>query len=173
MSDKIGDILVRLEFYSEGDALDFKNTGRAVLLVEDGVASLPLPRGDKGEKGDKGDPGGKLTPDLITDEPTDSEALAKLQARSEGWRQKNSYPNGFFAINKQTRSGFFWTRGGWVVLPDVFGANSEIAPGEFSKPVHFKPVPLEPSNPKEGAVMYFHNGELKVRKQDGTVKILA
>jgi hypothetical protein len=33
---KIGDITTRLAFYTEGDALDFQKTGRAVLVVEDG-----------------------------------------------------------------------------------------------------------------------------------------
>ena len=50
----IGDLTARLEFRYENDPLDFLKTGKGYLVVDDKVANVPLPRGEKGEKGDTG-----------------------------------------------------------------------------------------------------------------------
>ena len=169
MADKIGDFLVRLDFYSEADALDFEKTGRAVLVVEDGLANMPLPKGDKGKKGDRGEPGSSLRPDLILDEPTDSLALEKLQERSVTWRTGDIDRDGYFALNKPTKSGFFYTRGGWAVIRDVFGGQSEIVAGEFTMPTTFTNVPTEPPAPINGVTLFAQAGSLKLKKSNGTV----
>lgn len=170
---KVGDILTRLEFYTEGNALDYQSTGRAVFVVEDGVGNLPLPAGPQGDQGPKGDPGGKLTPDLILQEVSDGAALTKLQSRSATWRTGNINMDGYFAINEPTGSGFFYTRGGWAIYRDVFGANTEITPGEFDLPVQFNNVSEVPPTPASGVVMYAEAGDLKVKKADGTVVKIA
>lgn len=170
---KVGDILTRLEFYTEGDALDFQKTGRAVFVVEDGVAELPLPAGPQGEQGEPGEPGGKLAPDLILQETTDGLALSKLQDRSATWRTGNIDMNGYFAINEPTGSGFFYTRGGWAIYRDVFGANTEISPGEFDMPVQFNNVEEAPPAPASGVTLFAESDSLKVIKPDGTVVVIA
>lgn len=170
---KIGDITTRLVFYSESDALDFKKTGRAVLVVEDGVAELPLPAGEDGKPGPAGPKGDPLRPDLVLDETTDSAALAVLQQRSSTWRTTGVDRTGFFALNKPTKSGFFYSRSGWSVIRDIFGGASEITAGEFLMPTYFRNVDAEPEAPADGCVVYSSNNELKVKKADGTVVKLA
>ena len=51
MADQVSDIVARLTFTMDGDALDFAKTGRGVLVVEDRHANIPLPKGDKGDPG--------------------------------------------------------------------------------------------------------------------------
>lgn len=168
----VGDILARLEFKTEGDALDFQKTGRAVFVVEDSIGNLPLPAGEKGDDGEKGDPGGKLSPDLILQETTDGLALQKLQERSATWRGGSIDMNGYFAINEPTNSGFFYTRGGWAIYRDVFGANTEITPGEFTLPVTFNNVSEAPEAPSSGVVLYAEGDSLKLKKPNGSVVTL-
>ncbi len=170
---KVGDILTRLEFYQEDDPLDFQRTGRAVLVVEDGVAELPLPAGKQGEPGPRGVSGSSLRPDLVLDEATDGEALDVLQARSTTWRTGGIERDGYFALNKPTKSGFFYTRGGWSIIRDVFGGQSEIVAGEFTFPVKFEDVLVEPTTPVGGVTLFSQTGSLKVKKPDGTVVTLA
>lgn len=170
---KIGDITTRLAFYTEGDALDFQKTGRAVLVVEDGVAELPLPAGKQGNPGPKGDPGSSLRPDLILDETTDSAALGVLQRYSSAWRAAGTDREGFFAINKPTKSGFFYSRSGWTVMRDIFGGSSELVAGEFTLPAYFRNVAAAPEAPADGVVLYSEDNKLKVKKTDGTVVELA
>lgn len=172
MADSIGDILVRLSFFNEGDALDFKNTGRAVLVVEDGVAELPLPKGEQGPAGERGPAGAPLRPDIILDEKDDSMALEKLKSRGAEFRAKGVGYQGYFALNKPTMSAFFYTRGGWVVVRDIFGGRTEITAGEFSLPVKVNFVEEEPPTPIGGITLFAHNGELKIKKPDGSVKVL-
>lgn len=50
----VGDLTARLEFRYENDPLDFLKTGKGYLVVDDKVATIPLPTGEKGEKGDTG-----------------------------------------------------------------------------------------------------------------------
>lgn len=172
MADTVNDFLVRLEVHTEGDGLDFQETGRGVFVVEDGVGNMPLPRGEKGETGEKGDPGGRLTPQLIMQEVSDGAALTKLQERSQTWRTGNVNRDGYFAINQPTGSGFFYTRGGWVIYRDVFGANSEVVAGEFDLPVTFANASEEPEAPSSGVTMYAQGNELKIKKPNGTVVTL-
>lgn len=172
MADKIGDFLVRLDVYSEADPLDFRNTHRGVFIVEDGVAELPLPKGDKGEQGDKGDPGPPLRPDLVLDETTDGKALTKLQERSGAWRRNGMVKKGFFALNKQTKTGFFYSRGGWVTIPDIFSGAAELSPAEYNLPVKFTNVTVEPATPTDGIILYAQNNQLKMKTPSGTVKVL-
>ena len=73
----VGDIIARFRWMSEPDALDFEKTGRMVLVVEDGVMQVPLPRGKQGESGPSGPRGSSLRPDLVLDEETDGAALLK------------------------------------------------------------------------------------------------
>lgn len=170
---KIGDITTRLTFYTESDALDFQKTGRAVLVVEDGVAELPLPAGGKGDPGPRGEPGSSLRPDLILDETTDSAALDVLQRYSSSWRAAGTDRDGFFAINKPTKSGFFYSRSGWAVMRDIFGSNSEIIAGEFTLPTYFRNVKAAPETPSDGVVVYCEGNTLKAKKTDGTVVEIA
>lgn len=170
---KVGDILTRLEFYTEGDALDFQQTGRLVIVAEDGVAELPLPKGPPGETGPRGPSGSSLRPDLVLDESTDGNALQRLQERSTTWRTGTVDREGYFAINKPTGSGFFYSRGGWTVLRDIFGGNSEIVAGEFTFPVFYRNVDAEPATPIGGVAVYAEGDSLKAKKPDGTVVTLA
>lgn len=170
---KVGDILTRLEFYTESDALDFQKTGRLVIVAEDGVAELPLPKGPQGDDGPRGPSGSSLRPDLVLDEETDGEALTKLQERSVTWRTGSVDRDGYFAINKPTGSGFFYSRGGWTVLRDIFGGSSEIVAGEFTFPVFYRNVEAPPATPIGGVVVYSEAGSLKAKKPDGTVVTLA
>lgn len=50
----VGDLTARLEFRYENDPLDFLKTGKGYLVVDDKVATIPLPTGEKGEKGETG-----------------------------------------------------------------------------------------------------------------------
>lgn len=171
MAEKIGDFLVRLDVYSEGDPLDFRNTHRGVFVVEDSMANLPLPKGDRGEKGEKGDPGGPLRPDLVLSEPTDGEALKKLQRQSSGWRRnKEAKEKGYFAINAPTKSGFFYTRGGWVIIRDIFSGAAELAPAEYESPVTFKNVTKEPPAPTNGVTLFAQGNVLKAKLPNGSVR---
>lgn len=172
MADQISDIITRLTFTMDGDALDFAKTGRGVLVVEDRHANLPLPKGDKGDKGDPGSPG-NLKVDLVLSEKTDSDALVALRARSTGWTALDNSKIGFFALNEPTRSGFFFSRGGWVIVRDVFGASSEIAPGEHTQPVLHKNVANHPSPSAEGVKVYSLAGRLYALRPDGTRVTLA
>lgn len=168
----VGELIARLEFKTEGDALDFQRTGRAVFVVEDGVGHLPLPAGPRGTPGPKGDPGSRLTPNLIMQELTDGAALTKLQTLSQNWRNGEINRDGYFAINEPTGTGFFYTRGGWTTYRDVFGANSEIAPGEFELPVFFKNLASEPPAQAGGVTLFSQGNLLKIKKPDGTVVTL-
>lgn len=171
MAEKIGDFLVRLDVYSEGDPLDFKNTHRGVFVVEDRMANLPLPKGDKGEKGEKGDPGGPLRVDLVLSEPTDALALQKLQQRSGGWRRsRNQKDKSYFAINAPTKSGFFYSRGGWVIIHDIFSGAAELTPAEYESPVTFKNVTTEPPTPTNGVTLFAQGNGLKVKLPNGSVR---
>lgn len=169
----VGDVMVRLKMYMESDALDFQKTGRAVLVVEDGVAELPLPQGKPGRNGDPGPAGSSLRPDLVLDEESDSAALEVLRRYSANWRATGADRRQFFAINKPTKSGFFYNQAGWTIMRDIFGANSEIAAGEFTFPTLFRNVAREPVTPIDGVVVYAQEGVLKVKKADGTVKTIA
>lgn len=170
---KVGDILARLEFYTEGDALDFQNTGRLVIVAEDGVAEIPLPTGPRGKEGPRGPAGTTLIPQLILDEPTDGQALDRLQARSTTWRTGSIDRDGYFAINKATMTGFMYTRGGWSLIRNIFGGQGEIVAGEFNLPVTYNNVESEPSTPIGGVTVYAQGGVLKAKKPDGTVVTLA
>lgn len=167
MAGTIQDVLVRLTAFDESDPLDFKNKRRAVFVIEDGMANLPLPKGDKGDKGDAGPKGDPLKPDLIIDYPTDSEALAYLGTRTTGW---DSSKTGYFVINKTTKSGFFWQNGGWAVIPSLFTSS---AAGEFTIPTLFRNVASAPATPSTGVVVYAEGNSLKAKKSDGTVVTLA
>ncbi|MDD2326589.1 MAG: hypothetical protein PHW63_11465 [Alphaproteobacteria bacterium] len=172
MADQVSEIAARLVFTMDGDALDFAKTGRGVLVVEDNAASLPLPKGDKGDRGDKGDPG-NLKVDLVLDEVTDSAALAVLRTRSVNWTALDESKIGFFALNEPTRTGFFFSRAGWVTVRDVFGANSEITPGEFTRPVLYKDREQHPTASVGGVTVYSLGGRLYALRPDGTRVTLA
>ena len=172
MADQVSDIVARLTFTMDGDALDFAKTGRGVLVVEDRHANIPLPKGDKGDQGEKGDPG-QLKVDLVLDEKSDSDALGVLKRRSASWTALDRSKVGFFALNEPTRSGFFFTRGGWVIVRDVFGASTEIAPGEFSQPVLYADVADHPTASAEGVQVYSLAGRLYALRPDGTRVTLA
>lgn len=172
MADQVSDIVARLTFTMDGDALDFAKTGRGVLVVEDRHASIPLPKGDKGDKGDPGKPG-HMRVDLVTDETTDVKALEVLKRRSATWSALDQDRVGYFALNEPTRSGFFFTRGGWVLVRDVFGSSSEIAPGEFSQPVLYANVAAHPTASAEGVQVYSLAGRLYALRPDGTRVTLA
>lgn len=168
----LGDILVRLRFSEDGDALDFKKTRRAFLLVEDGVAELPIPSGPPGKEGPQGPPGSSLAIDLVLDEESDNMALEKLRDRTSRMRAIGTPIKQFFAINKVTKTGFVYTRGGWVMLRNLFGDRGEIAPGEFNMPAKFNFVENEPATPVGGIVVYAHGGQLKMKNSAGQVKVL-
>lgn len=171
---KVGEILARLSFMQESDVLDFAKTGRAVLVVEDNQANLPLPAGPAGPQGPKGEPGSALRADLVLDEETDSVALEKLNTRSRAWSREDVRFQGYFAINKPTKSGFMFTRGGWVVIRDIFGSSTELIPAETTLPIIFDSVTVEPSAPEDGKVALFaQDGKLMVKFSNGTTKVLS
>lgn len=172
MADQVSDIVARLTFTMDGDALDFAKTGRGVLVVEDRHASIPLPKGDKGDPGEPGKPG-RMRVDLVVDETTDAKALEVLKRRSASWSALDQEKVGYFALNEPTRSGFFFTRGGWVIVRDVFGTGSEIAPGEFSQPVLYANVAAHPTASAEGVQVYSLAGRLYALRPDGTRVTLA
>ncbi|ATW58632.1 hypothetical protein SEA_ZION_35 [Corynebacterium phage Zion] len=163
----VNDIAARLVFTMDGDALDFEKTGRGVIVVEDNEADIPLPKGPKGDPGDPGEPG-RMVVSLVLDETTDSAALEVLKRRSATWSTLNQDYVGYFAINEPTRSGFFYTRGGWVIIRNIFGTGAEIAPGEFSQPVTYANVSSEPASTEAGVVVYSFEGSLKAVRPDGT-----
>lgn len=163
----VNDIAARLVFTMDGDALDFEKTGRGVIVVEDNRADIPLPQGPKGDQGDPGEPG-RMVVSLVLDETTDSAALEVLKQRSATWSTTNQDRIGYFAINEPTRSGFFYTRGGWVIIRNIFGTGSEITPGEFVQPVTYTNVSSEPAQSAEGVVVYSFGGRLKAVRPDGT-----
>lgn len=163
----VSDIAARLVFTMDGDALDFEKTGRGVIVVEDNRADIPLPQGPKGDQGDPGEPG-RMVVSLVLDETTDSAALEVLKRRSATWSTLNQDRIGYFAINAPTRSGFFYTRGGWVIIRNIFGTGSEITPGEFVQPVTYANVSSEPAPTAEGVVVYSFRGRLKAVRPDGT-----
>ena len=78
----VRDLVARLEFTTEADALDFLQTGRMALLMEDNQLNIPLPTGPKGEQGPPGPAGKPLRPDIVIDEPTDLQAMEKLRAQA-------------------------------------------------------------------------------------------
>ena len=164
MADQVSDIAARLVFTMDGDALDFAKTGRGVLVVEDQAATIPLPKGDKGDKGDPGN----LRVDLVLNEPTDSDALSVLRRRSVSWTALDSSKVGYFALNEPTRTGFFFSRGGWVAVRDVFGSSSEITPGEFHLPVIYQDLPDHPLPNPKGVTVYSLGGRLFALRADGT-----
>lgn len=170
MPNNLSDLLVRLRFYTEGDGLDFEKTRRAAFVVEDGYGELPLPSGQKGDKGDTGDPGPALYPDLVMG-GSDSEALKALQKRSTAWKTDPTESR-FFVINRDTKTGFFYTRGGWTIIRNLFGANSEITPGEFQQPVTYKNVATEPEKPVDGVVVFAQGGKLFMKNPAGEKKQL-
>lgn len=155
----VSDIAARLVFTMDGDALDFEKTGRGVIVVEDNRADIPLPRGPKGDKGDPGEPG-RMVVSLVLDETTDSAALEVLKRRSATWSTLNQDRIGYFAINEPTRSGFFYTRGGWVIIRNIFGTGAH--------PVTYTNVSSEPAPTEEGVVVYSFGGRLKAVRPDGT-----
>ena len=163
----VSDIAARLVFTMDGDALDFEKTGRGVIVVEDNSANIPLPQGPKGDPGDPGQPG-RMVVSLVLDEVTDSAALEVLKRRSATWSTLDQDRIGYFAINEPTRSGFFYTRGGWVIIRNIFGSGAEIAPGEFSQPVTYTNVDSEPGPTATGVVVYSFEGRLKAVRPDGT-----
>lgn len=165
------DIILRLQVSSESDALDFEKTGRMPIIVEDGQANLPLPKGDKGDKGDPGPRGGKMVPDLVLDESTDSAALEKLKLRSRAWVTAGEERNEYFAINKKTKTGFMFTRGGWVTIRDIFGGATEVVPAELTLPLLIKNG-APPGKPTDGVYLYAEGGQLKMKNPAGTVKVL-
>lgn len=167
----VRDLLVRLKFHTEGDGLDFERTGRAAFVVEDGFGELPLPSGQKGDKGDKGDPGEPLYPDLVIG-GTDNDALKELQKRSAAWRIDPTRDR-FFAINRDTKSGFMYTRGGWTIIRNLFSGTSEITAGEFTKPVKLSNVNSEPAKPENGVVLFAQDNKLYAKLPDGTKKQIA
>ena len=167
MADTVQDITTRLIFTMDGDALDFAKTGRGVMVVEDKYANLPLPKGDPGEKGAPGEPG-NLRVSLVLDETTDSSALEVLKRRSAAWAGTEVDNVGYFALNEPTRTGFFYTRGGWVAVRDIFGNASEVTPGTFGLPVTYENVAAEPTPAVDGVVVYAFGGSLIAMKQDGT-----
>lgn len=167
----VRDLVARLEFTTEADALDFLQTGRMALLMEDNQLNIPLPTGPKGEQGPPGPAGKPLRPDIVIDEPTDLQAMEKLRAQARQLKALNQEVNGYFAINKPTKTGFFYTRGGWVTIESLFGGSSEVVPGKFTLPVYFESV-AEPQPPASGCVMYFHDNKLKIRKSNGAVVVL-
>lgn len=166
---KVGDVLARFTYMTEDDVLDFQRTGRLVLVAEDSMMELPLPRGKAGEPGPPGKPGGPLRPDLGLSEPTDGEALEKLQSLSRGWRSAGRDRENYFAYNIPTRSGFFYTRGGWIIARDVFGVSSEIVVQETRLPLTLLDVAETPSAPEEGVTLFSEGGVLKKITSDGTV----
>lgn len=172
MADQVSDIVARLTFTMDGDALDFAKTGRGVLVVEDRHANIPLPKGDKGDPGEPGKPG-SLRVDLVIKETTDAQALEVLKRRSATWSALDQNRVGYFALNEPTRSGFFFTRGGWVLVRDVFGSGSELAPGEFSQPVLYANVADHPTASAEGVQVYSLAGRLYALRPDGTRVTLA
>lgn len=155
----VSDIAARLVFTMDGDALDFEKTGRGVIVIEDNRADIPLPRGPKGDKGDPGEPG-RMVVSLVLDETTDSAALEVLKRRSATWSTLNQDRIGYFAINEPTRSGFFYTRGGWVIIRNIFGTGVH--------PVTYTNVSSEPAPTEEGVVVYSFGGRLKAVRPDGT-----
>lgn len=163
----VSDIAARLVFTMDGDALDFEKTGRGVIVVEDSSANIPLPQGPKGDTGDPGQPG-RMVVSLVLDETTDSAALEVLKRRSATWSTLDQNRVGYFAINEPTRSGFFYTRGGWVIIRNIFGTGAEIAPGEFSQPVTYANLESEPAPTEVGVVVYAFEGGLKAVRPDGT-----
>lgn len=173
MESTIGDLVARFTYMTEADALDFEKTGRLVLVAEDGFMNHPLPSGKQGEQGEPGPPGPPLRPDLVLDEATDGEALAKLQERSVGWRNAGITEQRYFAINKPTKSGFFYTRGGWVIIRDIFGGNSEISAAHFTMPVTFDEVETPPPAPTSGITLFAHEGLLKTISPTGEIRELS
>ena len=172
MESTIGDLIARFTYMTEADALDFEKTGRLVLVAEDGFMNHPLPRGKQGDPGEPGPPGPPLRPDLVLDEVTDAEALAKLQERSVTWRNAGITDQRYFAINKTTKSGFFYTRGGWVIIRDIFGGSSEISAAHFTMPVTFDEVDVPPSAPSSGITLFAHEGSLKTISPTGEIREL-
>lgn len=166
------DIILRLKVSSESDALDFEKTGRMAIVVEDGDATLPLPKGDPGPQGPAGPRGGKMIPDLVLDESTDSEALAKLKTRSRAWTTAGEDRDQYFALNKATKTAFFFTRGGWVTVRDVFGGSTEVVAAEMTLPMKFSNVTSAPPTPSDGVVLYAEGNQLKMKNPSGTVKVL-
>lgn len=170
MPNNLSDLLVRLRFHTEGDGLDFEKTRRAAFVVEDGYGELPLPSGQKGEKGDTGDPGPALYPDLVMG-GSDNDVLKALQKRASAWKTDPTV-NRFFVINRDTKTGFFYTRGGWTIIRNLFGTSSEITPGEFQQPVTIKNVATEPEKPTDGVVLFAQGGKLFMKNPAGEKKQL-
>lgn len=169
----VGDIIARFRWMSESDALDFEKTGRMVLVVEDGVMQVPLPRGKQGDAGPSGPRGSSLRPDLVLDEETDGAALLKLQERSVGWRNAGQDRENYFAINKPTLTGFFYTRGGWVTIRNLFGGQGENVASEYDLPVTLRNVDVEPETPDSGVRLFCQGDTLKAKKIDGSVVDIA
>ena len=168
----VGDVTARIRFYMDSDPLDFRKTGRAVLVMEDNYAEIPLPAGPPGKQGPRGEPGSSLRPDLVLDETEDSDAMKKLQERSATWRSTGVDKDGYFAINKPTKTGFFYTRGGWTVIRDIFGGGSEIVAGEFTFPTNLRNVTKTPPAPADGILLYCEGNQLKAKKSDGSTTVL-
>lgn len=168
----IGDVIARFRWMSEADALDFERTGRMVMVVEDGVMEIPLPRGPQGGPGPTGPRGNPLRPDLVLDEDTDGAALIKLQERSVGWRNAGQDRENYFAINKPTLTGFFYTRGGWVTIRNIFGGQGENVAAEYDLPITLRNT-SEPTAPDSGIRLFCENDTLKAKKPSGEVVTVA
>lgn len=89
MERKYSEVLARLKFTTESDALDFQRTGRMPVIVEDGMLDIPLPAGPQGPPGSIENNSGEVFIKNVTTEPVKPVGGVVIYAQNGQLKVKN------------------------------------------------------------------------------------
>lgn len=120
--DTIKEAIAQLVLRWDGDVMDYESERRAIIEVTNGVGELLLPRGRQGIPGKDGEPGPKLAPDLIVENPDDTDAYLNLPVGLAAGDR------GYVVLNDTTKTAWFWNGEEWKTVHNVVGLQGERGP---------------------------------------------